>query len=105
MVGGDGPQTTTLRVRAAAGDWRWVELAAVDARDDALAGIVCAVRDITAEVEDPESLQASEEMFRGIAGSSEDGIWAVSPQQEPSTRTDAWQRSSASRRSTAATST
>jgi diguanylate cyclase (GGDEF)-like protein/PAS domain S-box-containing protein len=79
VVDGDGPQTSTLRIRAAAGDWRWVELVAVNLLDDeAVGGIVCAVHDITDEVRDYESLQASEEMFRAIADSSEEGIWAVS---------------------------
>ena len=79
VVDGDGPQTTTLRVRAGDGDWRWVELVAVNLLDDdAVGGIVCAVHDITAEVQDYESLQSSEGMFRAIADSSEEGIWAVS---------------------------
>jgi diguanylate cyclase (GGDEF)-like protein/PAS domain S-box-containing protein len=79
VVGGDGPQTTTLRIRAAAGDWRWVELVAVNLLDDAaVGGVVCAVHDITADIQDYESLQASEEMFRAIADTSEEGIWAVS---------------------------
>jgi diguanylate cyclase (GGDEF)-like protein/PAS domain S-box-containing protein len=81
VVGGDGPQTTTLRVRTGGGDWRWVEVVAVNQLaddDDAVGGIVCAVHDITAEVRDYESLQASEETFRGIADSSGAGIWAVS---------------------------
>jgi diguanylate cyclase (GGDEF)-like protein/PAS domain S-box-containing protein len=79
VVDGDGPQTTTLRIRAAAGDWRWVEIVAVNLLDDdAVGGIVCAVHDITDEVQDYESLQASEEMFRAIADTSGDGIWAVS---------------------------
>ena len=79
VVDGDGPQTTTLRIRAAAGNWRWCEIVAVNLLDDdAVGGIVCAVHDITDEVRDYESLQASEEMFRAIADPSEDGIWAVS---------------------------
>ena len=38
VVDGDGPQTSTLRVRAAAGDWRWVELVAVNLLDDDAVG-------------------------------------------------------------------
>ena len=75
---GRGPRWSTLRLRAAAGDWRWVELAAVSLDDDALGGVVCVVHDITAEVEAKQALRMSEARFAALADLSEEGICVVS---------------------------
>ena len=75
---GRGPRWSTLRLRAAAGDWRWVELAAVSLDDDALGGVVCVVHDITAEVEAKQALRTSEARFAALARLSEEGICIVS---------------------------
>jgi diguanylate cyclase (GGDEF)-like protein/PAS domain S-box-containing protein len=78
VVDGTGSGTTTLRVRAAHGDWRWVKLVAVNRLADVLGGVVCAVHDISAEVEADRAVRASDAMFRAIAETSEEGIWVVS---------------------------
>lgn len=78
VVGGEGPQTTTLRVRHAAGGWRWVELVAVNLLDDdVVGGVVVAVHDITAEVTSYEDLQAAGALLRAVADTADEGIWAV----------------------------
>jgi diguanylate cyclase (GGDEF)-like protein/PAS domain S-box-containing protein len=82
VVDGKGSGATTLRVRAAHGDWRWVKLVAVNRLDDAVGGVVCAVHDISAEVEADRAVRASEAMFRAIAETSEEGIWVVGPSAE-----------------------
>jgi diguanylate cyclase (GGDEF)-like protein/PAS domain S-box-containing protein len=82
VVDGNGSGTTTLRVRAADGDWRWVRLVAVNRLDDAIGGVVCAVHDVNGEVEADGGTRPSEAMFRAIAETSEEGIWVVSPSAE-----------------------
>jgi PAS domain S-box-containing protein len=66
LVDGAGPRTAALRVRAAAGDWRWVECVAMNLLDQADGRVICAVHDITAEVEAKQALRASEARFRAI---------------------------------------
>jgi diguanylate cyclase (GGDEF)-like protein/PAS domain S-box-containing protein len=82
VVDGAGPRTASLRVRAALGDWRWVELVAVNLLDDAVGGIVCSVHDITAEVEAKQALRSSETRFRALAGTSDEGVWILGPKGE-----------------------
>jgi diguanylate cyclase (GGDEF)-like protein/PAS domain S-box-containing protein len=77
VVDGDGPRTTVLRVRAARGDWRWVKVVAVNQLDDPVGGVVCAVHDITADVDAEQALRTSEAGFRTVADTSEEGIWVV----------------------------
>ena len=83
---GRGPRWSTLRLRAAAGDWRWVELAAVSLDDDALGGVVCVVHDITAEVEAKQALRTSEARFAALADLSEEGICVVSADGQDAVR-------------------
>jgi diguanylate cyclase (GGDEF)-like protein/PAS domain S-box-containing protein len=80
VIDGKGSGTTTLRIRAAHGDWRWVKLVA--RLDDAVGGVVCAVHDISAEVEADRAVRASDAMFRAIAETSEEGIWVVGTSDE-----------------------
>jgi diguanylate cyclase (GGDEF)-like protein/PAS domain S-box-containing protein len=77
VVDGGGPRTATLRVRAAAGDWRWVECVAMDLLDQADGRVICAVHDITAEVDAKQALRASEARFRALADASETGVWVL----------------------------
>jgi PAS domain S-box-containing protein len=82
VVDGGDPRTATLRVRAAGGDWRWVELVAVSLLDDAISGVVCALHDITAEVEAKQARRASDASFRALADTSEEGVCVVGPDGE-----------------------
>jgi diguanylate cyclase (GGDEF)-like protein/PAS domain S-box-containing protein len=79
VADGRGARWATIRLRAATGDWRWVELAAVSLDDDALGGVVSVVHDITAEVEAKQALRASEARFVALTDLSEEGICVVGP--------------------------
>jgi diguanylate cyclase (GGDEF)-like protein/PAS domain S-box-containing protein len=82
LVADRSPRTTTLRIRDVDGNWRWVDVVAENRLDDAVAGVVCTVQDITAEVEAKRAMRAAEARFRAIADTSQEGIWVLSPSAE-----------------------
>lgn len=72
-----GTRTSTIRVRNAAGEWRWLEQTSTNRLDSSIGGIVSNLRDITERVEAEEALRASELRYRSIAEAAQEGIWAV----------------------------
>jgi diguanylate cyclase (GGDEF)-like protein/PAS domain S-box-containing protein len=72
-----GTRNWTLRLRTAAGDWRWIEQSAMNLLDSSIGGIVSTVRDVTERVEAEEALRESELRYRMIAETAQEGIWAV----------------------------
>ena len=79
VVGRGGSTTVTLRVRNAAGEWRWYEETMRNLLDTPIGGVVCNMRDITERVEAERALRASESLYRAIADNADEGLWVVSP--------------------------
>jgi diguanylate cyclase (GGDEF)-like protein/PAS domain S-box-containing protein len=73
-----GTETFTLRIRDAAGCWRWMEETVTNLFDTAVEGLVCNLRDITERVAANEALRTSEARYRAIAEAAEEGLWVIS---------------------------
>ncbi len=71
----DGFQRGVIRVRAASGEWRWVETSMTNAlHDEAIRGVVLNLRDVTLEVQAEDKLRRSEARYRAIAEAAQEGI-------------------------------
>ncbi|MFN2523745.1 MAG: EAL domain-containing protein [Mycobacteriales bacterium] len=71
-------ESVRLRIRHADGRWIWYEEVVTNRlAEPAIRGIVCLGRDITDRVLAEEALRDSEEWFRNIAVTAQEGIWAV----------------------------
>lgn len=74
----DATETLAYRHRHADGDWRQVEVTLTNRLDDAdIGGMVLNLRDVTAKVEAQRALRASEERYRAIAETAQEGIWVA----------------------------
>ena len=70
--------TTTYRHRHADGGWRWVETTLSNRLDDPdIRGLVVNLRDVTAKVQAERALQSSEERYRAIVETAQEGIWVA----------------------------
>ena len=67
------PEVVELRVLAADGQWRWIEIVGSNQLDnEAVQGIVINFRDVTERKQTVEALQQSEALFRALVHSSRD---------------------------------
>lgn len=74
----DAAATLTYRHRHADGDWRWVEVTLSNRLGEPdIGGIVVNLRDVTARVEAERALRASEDRYRAIAETAQEGIWVA----------------------------
>lgn len=80
LVREGGTRTFLLRLRSSDSGWRWVEQTARNELAGGIGGIVSTLRDVTERVEATEALRASEQRYRAIAETAEEGIWAVGPE-------------------------
>jgi diguanylate cyclase (GGDEF)-like protein/PAS domain S-box-containing protein len=70
--------TMRYRHRHAQDGWRWVEVTVSNRlRDPEIGGIVANLRDVTARVEAECALRLSEERYRAIADTAQEGIWVA----------------------------
>ena len=77
----DSTVSLVYRHRHAAGGFRWVESWISNKIDEpAIGGIVVNLRDVTARVEATQALRESEERYRAIVETAQEGIWVASPQ-------------------------
>ena len=75
------PLSLVYRHRHADGGFRWVESWISNKVDEpAIGGVVVNLRDVTARVEATQALRESEERYRAIVETAQEGIWVVSPQ-------------------------
>ncbi|QWZ07367.1 EAL domain-containing protein [Nocardioides panacis] len=75
------PVSLVYRHRHAEGGFRWVESWISNKIDEpAIGGIVVNLRDVTARVEASLALRESEERYRAIVETAQEGIWVASPQ-------------------------
>ena len=75
------PVSLVYRHRHADGGFRWVESWISNKVDEpAIGGVVVNLRDVTARVEATQALRESEERYRAIVETAQEGIWVVSPQ-------------------------
>ncbi|MCW2723772.1 MAG: Sensory box/GGDEF family protein [Frankiales bacterium] len=73
-------QTVLLRIRNAAGEYRWAEEVLTNRlADPDIAGIVCNAKDVTARVQAEQALRESEARYRAIAETAQEGIWGMTP--------------------------
>jgi diguanylate cyclase (GGDEF)-like protein/PAS domain S-box-containing protein len=74
----DATETMTYRHRHADHGWRWVEATLSNRLGDLdIGGMVLNLRDVTAKVEAERALRASEERYRAIAETAQEGIWVA----------------------------
>jgi diguanylate cyclase (GGDEF)-like protein/PAS domain S-box-containing protein len=77
----DAPVSLQYRHRHADGGFRWVESWISNKVDDpAIGGIVVNLRDVTARVDASRALRESEERYRAIVETAQEGIWVASLQ-------------------------
>ena len=70
--------TLVYRHRHVDGRWRWVETTLGNHLDDHdISGLVLNLRDVTAKVEAERALQSSEERYRAIVETAQEGIWVT----------------------------
>ncbi len=75
------PISLVYRHRHADGGFRWVESCITNKIDEtAIGGIVVNLRDVTTRVEASRALRESEERYRAIVETAQEGIWVASPQ-------------------------
>lgn len=75
---GGRAETYPYRVREAKGRWRWVKSTITDLRSNpAVDGIVMNVRDVTERVEAKWALEASEQRYRSIVSTAQEGIVVI----------------------------
>ncbi|MGA8257198.1 MAG: PAS domain S-box protein, partial [Nocardioides sp.] len=75
VAAGGATETAVLRVRNAAGEWRWVEETMHNCLDTPIGGIVCNLRDITDRIAVETELTASVSLYRTIAENLDEGLW------------------------------
>jgi diguanylate cyclase (GGDEF)-like protein/PAS domain S-box-containing protein len=72
-----------VRVRRADGEWHWFQVTVTNCLDDThINGMVVNLRDIAVEKAAVQALRESEARYRAIAEAAQEGILAVSPQDE-----------------------
>ena len=77
----EAPVSLVYRHRHADGGFRWVESWISNKIDEpAIGGIVVNLRDVTARVEASRALRESEERYRAIVETAQEGIWVANPQ-------------------------
>jgi diguanylate cyclase (GGDEF)-like protein/PAS domain S-box-containing protein len=70
--------TATFRVRNSDGEWRWVEQIVTNyLHDPQVNGVVVNLSDITPRVEAEQARQRSEERYRVIVETAQEGIWVA----------------------------
>jgi diguanylate cyclase (GGDEF)-like protein/PAS domain S-box-containing protein len=79
VVTAGGSGSFTVRVRDAAGRWRWVEETMTNMLETPVGGIVANLHDVTERVEAEQALRESEARYRLIADTAEEGILAAAP--------------------------
>ena len=77
---GAGPTRLEIRARHADGSWRWFEAMVQPVLDDpAIGGIMAIARDITERKETEQKLRQSEEQYRRIVETAQEGILVLDP--------------------------
>lgn len=78
VAGEDGGAPVEFRLLHADGSWRWVEQTYTNLLDDPVLGCMASnLRDITTRKRSESALAASEERYRTIVESAQEGIWMV----------------------------
>ncbi len=77
---GAGPTRLEMRARHADGSWRWLEAIIQPVLDDpAIGGIMAIARDITARKQAEQQLRQSEEQYRLIVETAQEGVLVLGP--------------------------